>query len=68
MTQKNTPQKITITKQNGQTGVLTLAADGKYDISIDGKTGSGALHYTIDQLGRIIDNARAEGSSVEIEL
>ena len=59
---ENTMNKVTIIKATG-TGILTKAADGKWDISINGQQG-GSLHYTQDQVDKIITAARAKGETV----
>jgi len=57
--------KVTITKATG-TGILAKAADGKWDISINGQQG-GSLHYTQEQVDKIITAAQAKGETVVAE-
>ena len=58
-------KKITIKNARG-TGTLILAADGKWDIVMNGKSG-GSLHYTQDQVVNIVAKARAEGAEITEE-
>ena len=62
---EDTMNKVTITKATG-TGILTKAADGKWDIEINGQQG-GSLHYTQDQVDKIIAAARAKGEIITAE-
>jgi hypothetical protein len=57
-----TARRITITKASG-IGVLTKAADGKWDIMLNGKAG-GAAHYTQDQVDSIVAKSIAAGDQV----
>jgi len=57
--------KITIKNEKG-TGILIKAADGKWDIEVNGNSG-GPLHYTQDQVDQIVTDAKAAGKNVTIE-
>jgi hypothetical protein len=56
--------KVTITKQDGTTGTLTLADDGKWDIELNGQKAGSAAHYTDAQVDRIIRAAIESGATV----
>jgi hypothetical protein len=58
--------KITITKQDGGKGELNQDADGRYTITLNGKTQAN-LYYTQDQVDSIVAKARAAGSTITIE-
>ena len=58
-------KKVTIIKENG-TGILTLADDGKWDISMNGEVAPGNLHYTTDQVEKIIVASKAAGHKVVV--
>lgn len=57
---------VRITKANGQVGELTLQADGRYDITLNGTKAPGNNYYTADQVAKIIESAKAAGSKIEI--
>jgi len=60
-------KKITITKKNGQIGVLEIAEDGNYNITINGQRGPGNNYYTPAQVEKIIATATSAGEKIEIE-
>lgn len=45
-------------------GTLILAADGKWDIVIGGQVAPTNLHYTTDQVERIVATSKAAGDTV----
>lgn len=57
--------KITIKNVKG-IGVLTRAADGKWEIELNGKK-SGPLYYSQEQVDRIVAKAKADGSEIITE-
>ena len=60
-------KKVTITKPDGKQGILSLASDGKWDIEVGDKQAPANLHYTTDQVEKIVASARARGEIVTIE-
>ena len=65
--ESETMRKVTITDKAGRVGVLTLAADGRYDIALDGKAASPSTYYTRQQVEAVVAKHRAQGSVVVIE-
>jgi len=59
-------RKVTITKASG-VGILTKAADGKWDIELNGKKAQSSAHYDDAGVERIIAMSRAAGDKVEVE-
>ena len=57
--------KITITRSNG-VGVLTKAADGRWDITLNGTKAPGNNYYDNAQVDRIVAKATADGATVEV--
>ena len=60
-------KKVTITKATGEIGVLILADDGKWDITLNGAKAAANYHYDTAQVNKIIVGAKAAGSAVIIE-
>ena len=58
--------KVTITK-GGKVGVLTLAADGRWDVTLDGVKAPGNYYMTTDEVKSMIAKEQAAGNSVVIE-
>jgi hypothetical protein len=59
-----TATEIRIIKASG-IGILRKAADGRWDIEVNGKRG-GAQYYTQDQVDSIVAKANAAGDKVEV--
>jgi hypothetical protein len=57
--------RIIITRSN-QVGVLTKAADGRWDIMVNGAHGPANYYYDDDQVERIVARAQADGATVEV--
>lgn len=58
--------KVTIRKATG-VGVLTKAADGKWDIELNGQKGPANLHYDDAAVDRIIAASVKAGDDVTVE-
>jgi hypothetical protein len=58
-------RKITITKPDG-IGILTKAKDEEWDICLNGQRLPLNLHYTTEQVEKIVATARAAGHKIEI--
>lgn len=59
-------KKVTINRPDG-VGILTLADDGKWDITLNGKAAPSNLHYTTVQVEKIITDMTARGYAVTID-
>jgi len=55
--------EISITQPGKGTGKLIKAADGKWDIELNGQRG-GPLHYTQDQVKSIVSKSQAAGHQI----
>lgn len=58
-------KKVTIKQAKG-TGILSLMADGRYQIEVNGQSGS-SLYYTKEQVEKIIKTSKEAGYEVIIE-
>lgn len=58
-------KKVTIKQAKG-TGILSIMADGRYQIEINGQQG-GSLYYTKEQVEKIIRTSKEAGHEVIIE-
>jgi hypothetical protein len=68
-TKEDKMKKVTITKTNGEVGILILSADGKWDVILNGvpMNVGGCMYYDTAQVEKIIANAQKVGSSIVIE-